>query len=108
MARAAGAGAPRRGARVGAVRAPPGPRRGGAGGAVAAGVKTRGLRCSGRKRRFLRAGEIPPERDERREVSHLAVKDSKTGTKGEISLPLSLPLLSLLQEIHLLFSSQLF
>lgn len=48
----------------------------------------------------------PPAPAERREVSHLAVKHSKTGTEREISASVSLP--CLLQEIHLLFSSQLF
>lgn len=73
---------------------------------AAAGVKSRGR---GGRRCFGGAGEIPPVRAagrerERREGSHLAAKDSKTGKKGESSVSL----LSLLQETHLLFSSQLF
>lgn len=44
-----------------------------------------------RKRRCCsRAGEIPPARADGREVSHLAEKDSKTGTEREISASLCL------------------
>lgn len=55
---------------------------------AAAGVKSRGR---GGRRCFGGAGEIPPVRAagrerERREGSHLAAKDSKTGKKGESCL----------------------
>lgn len=87
---------PAPGAAAGRRWRPPALRAGAGGGGAALGEPEKSPPCGPRGER---------EREgERREGSHLAAKDSKTGKKGESSVFL----LSLLQETHLPFSSQLF